>query len=401
VTLGHTRTSFDSRQVDTTGTTIFAAQSVEAEHSLRSDLLLAPRANLELRFGLVGKLAPALRYDVTLPGALRRDGEGVPRPLRVDSSFSARRIAAYAEVTWRPAEAWRFTSGLRADRYAWLGHAVHLAPRFSLARDVSSGTTVTASVGRTVQPPPFIWQVGDPTNGALRPWHADQATLGARSRIGSTTLQIEGYLKRYRDYPVRAFRRQAVLTPSGFEDALDDIPFGLEPLRSSGHGRAWGLEVLAQRRLARLPLYGLASLTLARARFTPLDGVERPGSFDVPVIVTALAGWRPTDRLEVSGKLRVSSGARTTPFVTIGPLAGTPDFTAYLDGPRLPTFYALDLRVDRRWSFRATQLTLYLDIQNVTDRENPARYQWNLRERVVETDSSVGRLPSIGLTFDF
>ncbi|MBP7621728.1 MAG: TonB-dependent receptor, partial [Gemmatimonadales bacterium] len=177
--------------------------------------------------------------------------------------------------------------------------------------------------------------------------------------------------------------------------------FGLEPLRSSGRGRAWGLELLAQRRLDNLPVYGLASLTLARARFTALDGIERPGAFDVPVIVTALAGWRPTERLEVSGKVRVSSGARTTPFVTTGELAGTPNFKAYLAGPRLPTFYAIDLRVDRRWSFRATQLTLYLDIQNVTGRENPARYQWNLRERTVETDTSVGRLPSIGLTFDF
>ena len=401
VTLGHTRTSFDSRQVDTTGATIFSAVSREAEYSLRTDLLLAPRTDLELRFGAVGRIAPSLRYDVTLPGALRRDGNGVPQPLRVDSTFSARRVAAYAEATWRPRESWRLTGGLRADRYAWLGNAVHLSPRLSLARDVTAATTVTASVGRAVQPPPFIWQVGDPVNGALRPWRADQATLGARTRVGSTTLQVEGYLKRYRDYPIRLFRRQAVLTPSGFEDALDDIPFGLEPLRRSGRGRAWGLEVLAQRRLDNLPIYGLASLTLARARFTPLDGIERPGAFDVPVIVTALAGWRPTDRLEVSGKLRVSSGARTTPFVTTGELAGTPNFKAYLAGPRLPTFYALDLRVDRRWSFRATQLTLYLDIQNVTDRENPARYQWNLRERVVETDTSVGRLPSIGLTFDF
>jgi outer membrane receptor protein involved in Fe transport len=400
VTLGHTRTTFDSRQVDTTGTTIFAAQSREAESSLRTDLLLAPRSDLELRFGAVGRIAPALHYDVTLPGALRRDGNGVPQPLRVDSTFSARRVAAYAEATWRPREQWRVTGGLRADRYAWIGNAVYLSPRLSVARDVSSATTVTATFGRTIQPPPFIWQVGDPTNGASARG-ADQATLGVRSRISTTTVQVEGYFKRYRDYPIRLFRRQEVLTPSGFEDALDDIPFGLEPLRSSGRGRAWGLELLAQRRLDNLPVYGLASLTLARARFTALDGIERPGAFDVPVIVTALAGWRPTERLEVSGKVRVSSGARTTPFVTTGELAGTPNFKAYLAGPRLPTFYAIDIRVDRRWSFRATQLTLYLDIQNVTGRENPARYQWNLRERTVETDTSVGRLPSIGLTFDF
>ncbi len=401
VTLGHTRTTFDSRQVDTTGATIFAARSVEAEHSLRTDLLLAPRRDLELRVGAVGRLAPGLRYDITLPGAVRRDGDGVPRPLRVDSTVTAGRVAAYTEATYRPDAVWRLTAGLRADRYAWLGNTVHLSPRVSLARDLTAATSVTASLGRTVQPPPFIWQVGDPINAALRPWRADQATLGARTRLGSTTLQVEGYFKRYRDYPVRVFRRQAVLTPSGFEDALGDIPFGLEPLESRGRGRAWGLELLAQRRLDRVPMYGLASLTLARNRFTPLDGIERPGAFDVPIIVTALAGWRPTDRLEVSGKVRASSGARTTPFLTTGPLAGTPDFSAYLAGPRLPTFYAVDLRVDKRWSFRRTQLTLYLDVQNVTGRENAQRFEWNLRDRAVELDSSIGRLPSLGITFDF
>ncbi len=401
VTLGHTRTTFDSRQVDTTGTTIFAAQSTEAEYSLRSDLLLAPRRDLELRVGAVGRLAPGLRYDITLPGALRRDGNGVPQPLRVDSSYAAGRVAAYTEATWRPSDQWRLTAGLRADRYGWLGTTVHLSPRLSLARDLTAATSVTASLGRTVQPPPFIWQVGDPTNAALRPWRADQATLGVRTRRGSTTLQVEGYIKQYRDYPVRVFRRQSVLTPSGFEDALDDIPFGLEPIESRGRGRAWGLELLAQRRLDRLPIYGLASLTLARNRFTPLDGIERPGAFDVPIIVTALAGWRPTDRLEVSGKVRASSGTRTTPFVTTGPQAGTPDFGAYLAGPRLPTFYAVDVRVDKRWSFRRTQLTLYLDVQNVTGRENAQRFQWNLRTRAVDLDTSVGRLPSLGVTFDF
>jgi hypothetical protein len=44
---------------------------------------------------------------------------------------------------------------------------------------------------------------------------------------------------------------------------------------------------------------------------------------------------------------------------------------------------------------------VYLDVQNVTDRENVSRFQWNLRDRTVEPDASVGRLPSLGITFDF
>ncbi len=401
VTLGQTRTTFDSRQVDTTGTTIFSAQSREVERSLRTELRLAPRPSLELRVGAVGRVGAGVRYDITLPGVLRRDALGTPRPLSVDTTFTAARIAGYVEADTRIGTAGRITAGLRADHYGWLDGNAYLSPRLGATWQLTDRTALTASAGRTVQPPPFIWLVGDPGNRALRPWQADQLTVGTRMQFGSTSLQVEGYLKRYSRYPVRTFRPQAVLTPSGFEDALDDIPFGLEPLESTGSGRGWGIEVLAQRRLDRIPVYGLAALTLGRSRFTALDNIERPGAFDVPVIMTALAGWRPTDRLEVSGKLRVSSGARTTPFVTTGETAGTPDFTRYLAGPRLPTLYALDLRVDRRWSFRRTQLTVYLDVQNVTDRENVSRFQWNLRDRTVEPDASVGRLPSLGITFDF
>jgi hypothetical protein len=401
VVLGHQRTTFDSRQVDTLGATVFSAQSRESETSLRAELVTAVRPGLEVTLGAVGRIAPSLRYDITLPGELRRDALSQPAPLAVDTTFSARRIAAYVETALSIGTGGRLTAGVRADRYGWLGGTAHFSPRLGGTWQLAPRTALTASIGRTIQPPPFIWLVGDPSNSALRPWTADQATLGTRVQLGSVSLQVEGYYKRYGNYPARSFRRQAVLTPSGFEDALDDIPFGLEPLTSVGRGRAWGIEVLAQRRLDQIPVYGLAALTLGRSRFTPLDGVERPGPFDVPVIVTALAGWRPTPRLEISGKVRGSTGARTTPFVTTGALAGTPDFKRYLEGDRLPTTFAVDLRVDRRWSFRGTQLTVYLDVQNVTNRENVSRSQWNLRERRVEPDESVGRLPSLGITFDF
>src|SRR5690606_159800 len=134
-----------------------------------------------------------------------------------------------------------------------------------------------------------------------------------------------------------------------------------------------------QKRGGSTPWFGLASFSVSRSRFTGLDGVERPGSYDARLIATLLAGWRPNATWELSGKLRVATGRPTTPFLTEGAATGSLDFSRYNAGPRLPTFHAVDIRLDRRWSFRASQLVAYLDVQNLYGRANVSEYEWDAR----------------------
>jgi hypothetical protein len=208
-------------------------------------------------------------------------------------------------------------------------------------------------------------------------------------------------VKRYGDYPARVFRPQAVLAPSGFEDATNDIPFGLEPLGSVGQGLVYGAELFLQKRLSAIPVYGLASIAVARAEFESVDGIRRPGAYDGRVIGNLLAGWRINRAWEVSGKFRLATGLPTTPFIESGPNTGQLDFRRYNAGPRLPTFHALDIRIDRRWSFRGWQLDVYLDVQNVYGRPNVSQYIWNPRIAAPEANESLGVLPTIGVNVEF
>lgn len=189
-----------------------------------------------------------------------------------------------------------------------------------------------------------------------------------------------------------------MLAPTGFGDVQSDIPFGLEPLESSGTGRAYGAELFMQKRLSQSPVYGLVSLAVARSEFTGLDGITRPGAFDTRLLGTVAAGWRPNPRWELGAKFRVATGQPTTPFLEAGPLRSTLDFSRYNAGPRLPTFHALDLRIDRRWSWRGAQLVGYLDIQNVYGRANVSRVEWNDEFQEPRFDEGIGTLPSIGLS---
>jgi len=401
-TLGRTWTRFVTAQRDTLLQPVFENRSTEGETSLRTDVAWSPRNGLDLEAGTILKYASALRYEAGLAGLVRRDGIGTPQPLVVDTSFTALRNGSYAQLAWQARPRLRLSSGLRADWYGFLDNAVRVAPRLSATVQLDEATTVSVAGGRYWQAPSLIWLVGDAGNpDRLRPFRADQVVLGASRLVGSELkVQLEVYGKRYADYPTRLFRPQAVLSPSGFDDATTDIPFGLEPLASSGRGEAYGAELFIQKKLGVTPFYGQLAASLNRTRFTGLDGTEAPGAFDTPVIANGVLGWRPNARWEVATRVRGASGLPNTPFVTAGPNAGTLDFTRY-NTERLTTFLAVDLRVDRRFVFGRQQLIAFLDVQNVTGRANGGAPQWNPRLRQVEQNESVGRLPTIGLNWEF
>jgi len=405
VTLGRTFTRFRAVQRDSLvpPTDVFRSYSDEGETSLRADLVLAPSARLEINVGSVSHYASALDYDVALLGELRVDAAGVPRPLTLDSAFTAFRTAAYAEARYYVTPSIRVSLGGRTDYYGFLDDGFRLGPRVGMRFEVDPETALTLSYGRHYQAPSYVWLIGDPGNAtSLRPIRADQAVLGLERRLrDDLKLQVEAYVKGYRDYPARIFRPQAVLAPSGFEDVTNDIPFGLEPLTSVATGRSYGVELFVQKRLSAIPVYGLASFALSRSEFTSLDDVARPGAYDGRLIANLLAGWRPGSSWEVSGKLRLATGLPTTPFVASGPDIGRLDFSRYNEGPRVPTFHALDIRVDRRWSFRRWQLEVYVDVQNVYGRANVSQYQWNPRLLAPEANESLGVLPSLGVNIEF
>ncbi len=405
VTLGRTFTSFETTQtiLGDPPQEILRNFSDEGENGLRVEWASDPSRTLSWTLGNSLKYASDLSYDVQLAGDVRTDSAGTPRPLAVDTSFTAFRNATYAEAAVRATDRIRVTGGLRADWYDFVDDGFRLSPRLGATWQVGAATSLRGSLGRYVQPPSYIWLIGDPLNPeTLTPIVSDQATLGIERLLRpDLRLQVEGYYKRYEDYPARVFRPQAVLSPSGFEDATNDIPFGLEPLLSDGTGRSYGAEIFLQKRLSEIPIFGLLSLSLGRAEYASLEGVDRPGTYDTRFIGSISTGWRINPKWEVSGKFRLATGLPTTPFITSGPDTGQRDWAQYNQGERFPTFHALDLRVDRRFSFRSWQLEVYLDVQNVYGRNNISAVRWDPRTNEPEFNESLGVLPTIGINVEF
>jgi hypothetical protein len=402
LTLGRVVHRFHTFQNDTLGSAIFTNRSTEAENTLRLSYTRVLPAGAELEWGAAAKYADRQRYDVQLAGDLRTDADGLPRPLDLDTSFTATRLGAWAEarVPWTA----RFSTklGVRVDHYEYLDNAVRAAPRLAASLELGNGTTLNVSAGRYWQSPSSIWLAGDPSNWAnLRPFRVDQLIVGMQKLLrDDLKLQVEAYRKRYRNYPTRTWHPQAILTP-GIENVENDVPFGLEPLTSEATGSAMGVELFLQKRLSTVPLYGLASFSINSTEFTSLDRISRIGPYDIPIVANLALGWRPDAFWDLGLRFRTSSGLPRTPYIDAGPDEGRLDFERFNDGGRMPAFHALDVRVDRRWAFGGVQLTTYLDIQDLYNRDYPIAYVWDRRERAPRYEKAIGFLPTIGINLEF
>ena len=68
---------------------------------------------------------------------------------------------------------------------------------------------------------------------------------------------------------------------------------------------------------------------------------------------------------------------------------------------RLPPFYALDLRVDKRWTFKRWWLETYIDLLNVVRGENPEAEEYNYDYTESTYIRGLPFIPSVGLRAEY
>ena len=95
-------------------------------------------------------------------------------------------------------------------------------------------------------------------------------------------------------------------------------------------------------------------------------------------------------------RFRFASGAPYTPFNNMG----KQEVTNY-NSRRLKSVHSLDLRIDKRWYFSNWTLITYLDVQNIYNKKNSTSARWDKRENKIDETSSIGILPSIGISAEF
>ena len=121
-------------------------------------------------------------------------------------------------------------------------------------------------------------------------------------------------------------------------------------------GRGYGVEILLRRPDSQR-LHGWLAYTLSRSE-RQVDGVWGDSDWDQRHILNLLASYRLARGYSIGGRFHYNAGR---PYAVA--LAGNSSQVEYR---RLPAFYQLDLRADKRMVFDRFTLTAYLEIGNAT-----------------------------------
>jgi hypothetical protein len=339
----------------------------------------------KLRTGLDGK-ATHYSYSITnIPPAF--PGMPVENSIVVtrDGSRAALDAGLFAEQDWLVAgKRVAVRPGIRLD-YLGLADRFALGPRLSMVERLDDGVVLTQTVG-LYHEPPLVTDL-DPIYGdrELATPSSLQVSASAEAPLfdlfdGRATL----YVQRQRSLPVDTVSGATPISDNGggqsggllgISRELVDEQFGSYSYREYvGRGRAFGLELFARREVGAVT--GWLAYTYARSYRTGdprSDDRYYPYVLDQPHVLTALATLPLGSKWRVGGRFRLASGNPITPVA--GAFVNAKMEWTAVDGPilseRLPYFAQLDIRIDRLWRRRTATWTLYLDIQNVTNRLNP------------------------------
>lgn len=158
-------------------------------------------------------------------------------------------------------------------------------------------------------------------------------------------------------------------------------PAQAQALIRGGKGRAYGSQLLLRHDLTDR-FFGWLSYSILRSERTDGGSTQyRPFDLDQTHVFTVLASYDLGLGFEVGARFRYSTGYPRTPVQRAVTDARTgflePIFGAH-NSIRIPDFYQLDARLAKRFDTGGgTNLELYLDVQNVTDHDNPEEIVYN------------------------
>lgn len=283
------------------------------------------------------------------------------------------------------------TLALRTDANTYsssMANPLHqISPRLALKYRVSDKIGISGSIGRYFQEPTYT------TLGYLNPKGEQVNKQNGLKYIASThyvagvefslsplsRLSLEGFYKKYNDYPVSLVDSLPLSTADEAGYTVGDVP-----VKSIGRGRAYGGELSYSISQFYNTLINV-SYTLLYSEFNKLDkdlnvikNEYVRSSWDIRHILNITAIHNFGHNWDVGLKWRFNGGAPYTPYdVNLSSykyawdthLRPYDDLARVNDGEYRP-YHQLDLRVDKTWFFKKWTFGLYIDIQNIYNRKS-------------------------------
>lgn len=281
---------------------------------------------------------------------------------------------------------WLFSPNLRID-YSDLTSNLNISPRFEVSRELTKNWTLRSAAGlyyQTPQAPEVDTSFGNPNLNDVKATH-----YALTAFFQDYNSQNEG---------VSADASVFYKDLSNVVVATDAVENG-EPVRFTNN--AEGSVVGAQSSLSYRGRKWQTALTYTLLR----SRREEPGveSYPTPGDQTHNFNIRSRYRIkqwELSGRVRYISGFPDTPvdqaYYDLDNDIFVPIF-GDINSDRAPSFFQVDLRVDRKWRFDKWIMSLYVDVQNVANRANGNSYDYAFDYRSREVSGGIPILPTFGI----
>ena len=221
-------------------------------------------------------------------------------------------------------------------------------------------------------------------------------------------LKVETYYQQIYDAIVEVQPSSfSILNAGSFSTGTPDS------LTNGGEGQNYGVELTLEKFMDK-GLYFLLTTSLYESRYEGSDGVERRTAFDGNYVANLLGGkeFRIKSKKEevkfkklwsIDAKVTAAGGQRYTPVDVEASIQNGE--SEYIDDEafslKFRDYFRADIRFAYRMDGKKYSQEWALDIQNITNRENPYFQRFNPSNGEVETVNQLGLFPIVQYRIEF
>lgn len=340
------------------------------------------------------------------------DKEGLPEaaPFRTVRNYNDNfgLLQYFAQGRYQFSEKISITGGLHGMYFDFNKTSI-LEPRAAITYKMNSANSVYFSYGLHGQLQPFpVYLFETLPNGSTNKNNrnldftkANHYVAGYERRMRNDwRIKTELYYQYITDVPVDAYASGFSMLNAGGDFAFPERA----GLVNKGTGTNTGVELTIEKFLNK-GLYLLTSVSIFESKYKGSDGIERSTSFNYGYVANVLAGYEYK-----IGKNKRNAFTVDLRFSTIGGRYATPvDISASLAAGRELldetkfNSQQLDsyLRIDTKFGFRLNSKkrklsqTFYLDLQNVSNRQNIFLRRYNAQKGTVGNVYQIGFFPDV------
>lgn len=327
-----------------------------------------------------------------------------------DYNGSTQLYQPYVQWVYRPSNRLTFNTGVHAQ-YLSLNESSSIEPRFGMRYSLDENQSISAGYGLHSMLPPinlYFSQVrlanGDhiTPNTQLDFVKSNHFILGYDRSLGDKMrFKAELYYQQISDAIVEQ-------TPSSFS-LLNQTSFGDLPpdyLKNGGKGTNYGLELTLEKFMDK-GLYFLITTSLFDSKYQGSDGIEYSTAFDSKYVFNALVGKEfilPNKKentklkqrlISIDAKVTSAGGKRYSPALiqeSIDKGEIVRDETrAFTE--QFSNYFRADLRIAYKISNSKISQEWALDIQNISNHENPLNQILDLNKSEIKTINQLGIFP--------